>query len=485
MRWQPCAYHLPTALSSLPTDRLIKVMLHKTPCNSSSLDLPQRRKVFGSVACVLLVLASVNCAQGAHAQSLNSTETLTPVHLALYNALGQKEGIRLLTNDLVDRLRADKAIGPMFKDIKPAYLKEQLTEQLCRVSGGPCVYEGEEMKKSHADLKIGTGEFNLLVEILQDCMNARDIPFGVQNRLLALLAPMHRDIITASPVANRQGKLLLTGGVSSLDGAAGGGLTPWATIAGYASDQATAVTVHSTRVTTNDYGLNTYGLALGIRNQWEVSLGRQSFDTGVTGPGLGIPGLRLTQDILGAKWRVSGDTILDSDNWQPQIAVGVELKNLQSSGLDATLSALGARKTGVDMYVSATKLFLAPGILVNATLRATNANQNGLLGFGATLGGLRDQHQLMPELSLAWLASRNLAVGMEYRRMPNNLQEAGAAAGLGDGLRAQDWKGVFIAWAPNKMASFTLAYVDLGVVVPATTGNRTQTGTYLSVQLGY
>ncbi len=460
-------------------------MLHKNPHNSTCLDMPRRQKAFGSVACVLLVLASLNCTPGAQAQSLISTDTLTPVHLALYNALGQKEGIRLLANDLVDRLRADKAIGPMFKNIKPAYLKEQLTDQLCRVSGGPCVYEGEEMKKSHADLKIGTGEFNLLVEILQDCMNARDIPFGVQNRLLALLAPMHRDIITASPMDNRQGKLLLTGGVSSVDGAAGGGLTPWATIASYASDQATGITAHTTRVTTKDYGLNIYGMALGVRNRWEVSLARQSFDTGVTGPGLGIPALRLTQDILGAKWRVAGDAILDSDNWRPQIAVGVEFKNLNPSGLDATLSALGAKKSGTDVYVSATKLFLAPGILVNGTLRATNANQNGLLGFGGTLGGSRDQYQFMPELSLAWLASRNLAVGMEYRRMPNNLQDAGAAAGLGDGLRSQDWKDVFIAWAPNKMASVTLAYVDLGVIVPATTGNRSQTGAYLSVQIGY
>ena len=434
---------------------------------------------------MLVVLAACCATPSVRAQSLVSTDALAPPHLALYNALGQKEGIRLLMDDLVDRLRADKTIGLLFKNIKPAYLKEQLTDQLCRVSGGPCVYQGEEMKKSHADLNIGTGEFNLLVEILQASMTARDIPFGVQNRLLARLAPMHREIITASPAANRQGKLLLTGGVSSVDGAAGGGLTPWATIGTYASDQATGLTAHVTRVTTNDYGLNTYGLALGIRNQWEVSLARQSFDTGVTGPGLGVPGLQLTQDILGLKWRVAGDAILDSDNWQPQIAVGVEFKSLQSSGLDATLSVLGAKKTGTDVYVSATKLFLAQGILVNGTLRATNANQNGLLGFGGTLGGSHDQYQLMPELSLAWLANRNLAVGMEYRRMPNNLQIAGAAVGLGDGLRAQDWKDIFIAWAPNKTASVTLAYVDLGVIVPATTGNRTQTGAYLSVQLGF
>lgn len=412
-------------------------------------------------------------------------QSAVPTSPALYQALGEKAGIQLLMDDLVTRLRADKTIGPMFADIKPAYLKQQLTDQLCRVSGGPCVYEGEEMKKSHAELKIGTGQFNLLVEILQDCMDARQIPFTVQNQLLARLAPLHRDIITGSRDANRQGKLLLTGGVSSIDGAAGGGLTPWATIGSYASDQGTGFTAHATRVTTNDYGLNTYGVALGIHNQWEVSLARQYLDTGVTGPGLGLPGLQLTQDILGAKWRVAGEAILDSDTWQPQLAVGIEFKALQSSGLDATLATLGAKKNGTDVYVSATKLFLSPGILLNGTVRATNANQNGLLGFGGTLGGARDQYQLMPELSVAWLVNRHVALGMEYRRMPNNLQDPGTAAGLGDGLRAQDWKDIFVAWAPNKNASVTLAYVDLGVIVPATTANRTQTGAYLSVQFAF
>ena len=433
-------------------------------------------------AALVFVLSALGVGAAAQAQT---QPTLTSAPSALYQALGQKEGIRLLIDDLVDRLRADSTIGAPFRKMKAAYLKEQLTDQVCRVSGGPCVYEGEEMKKSHAELEIGIGEFDLMVEILQDSMDARHLPFTVQNQLLARLAPMHREIITASPAANRQGKLLLTAGVSSVDGAAGGGLTPWAVIGSYATDRATGFTAHATRVTTNDYGLNTYGLTVGIQNRWEVSLARQSFDTGVTGPGLGIPGLQLTQNIVGAKWRVSGDAVLNSDNWQPQVAIGVQFKSLQSSGLDGTLSALGAKKNGTDVYLSATKLLLAQGIVVNGTLRATNANQNGLLGFGGSLGGAHDAYQLMPELSVAWLANRHVAVGMEYRRMPNNLQDPGAAAGLGDGLRAQDWKDVFIAWAPNKNASVTLAYVDLGVIVPATTANRTQKGAYLSVQLAF
>jgi hypothetical protein len=281
------------------------------------------------------------------------------------------------------------------------------------------------------------------------------------------------------------GKLLLTGGVSTIDGAAGGGLTPWAVIGTNATDGQTGFTAAATRVTTTDYGLSIAGAAVGINDRLELSVARQDLDTGITGTGLGLPGLHLRQSILGAKVKLFGEAVLDSFNWKPQISVGVEFKSLDSTGLDGTLAALGANKTGTDVYISATKLFLAQGILVNGTLRATKANQNGLLGFGATLGGARDSYQVMPEVSVAWLLSRNVAIGAEYRAMPNNLQDAGRAAGLGEGLRSSDWKDLFIAWAPTKNVSLTLAYVDLGLIAPATTNSRSQTGAYLSAQFAY
>jgi Protein of unknown function (DUF3034) len=291
-------------------------------------------------------------------------------------------------------------------------------------------------------------------------------------------------LMAACAAQAETGKLLLTGGVSSIDGAAGGGLTPWAVIGSNASAGEIGVTAHLTRVHTTDYGLTAVGAAIGIHDQYEMSLSRQDFNTGITGTLLGLPGLHLRQTIVGGKARLAGDAVLDSDTLMPQIAAGIEFKSLDSSGLDATLQALGAKRSGVDLYLSATKLFLAQGLLVNGTLRATKANQNGLLGFGATLGG-EQRYSLMPELSVALLLRKNIAIGAEYRKMPNKLQAAGQAAGLGDGLRAQDWRDVFIAWTPNKNISVTLAYVDLGAIVPATTAKRRQTGGYLSVQAAY
>lgn len=281
------------------------------------------------------------------------------------------------------------------------------------------------------------------------------------------------------------GKLLLTGGVSTIEGAAGGGLSPWAVIGTQATEGETGVSAFVSHAKTQDYRLNVAGAAVAFNNRVELSVARQDFDTGITGSLLGLPGLHLRQNIIGAKLRVAGDAVLNSDTLMPQIAVGIQAKQLESSGLDATLNALGAKRSGTDVHVSATKLFLAQGIVVNGTLRATKANQNGLLGFGARLGGADNGYELQPEISVAYLIRNNLAVGFEYRGMPNKLQRAGNAAGLGDGLRSNDWKDIFVAWAPSKNVSLTAAYVDLGRIVPATTGGKRQSGVYVSAQFAF
>ncbi len=286
------------------------------------------------------------------------------------------------------------------------------------------------------------------------------------------------------------GKLLLTGGVSSIDGAAGGGLTPWAVIGSNATAGETGATAFVTRTSTQDYGLSVYGAAVGIHDRVELSLARQDFDAspaialnGVAPFGV-TPGQHILMDVVGVKLKVAGDAVLDSDSLMPQIAVGLEYKSVAPGSLSSVLNFLGTKTNGTDYYVSATKLFLAQGIVLNATLRNTNANQNGLLGFGSAAPG-KDSRSWVPEVSLAYLLSKHWAVGAEYRAKPNNLEDLGRAAGLGDGLAEDAWKDLFVAWAPNKNVSMTLAYADLGRIVPGVTAARNQSGFYLSAQLAF
>jgi len=283
-------------------------------------------------------------------------------------------------------------------------------------------------------------------------------------------------LVAGPALAQSGGKLLLTGGVSSIDGAAGGGLTPWALTGSYASAGEVGGTAFVTRARTGNYGLWAYGTALSVYDRFELSIARQDLDTQSNLAALGLDGLHLKQDIASAKVRLAGDAVLDSDTWMPQVAVGLEHKKTHAGALEPSLfGALGAKSSGTDVYVSATKLFLAEGVLVNLTLRATKANQNGLLGFG---GAASSSTRLMPELSIAKLLARNLAIGAEFRAKPDHLNPSFLGAGA---LKEDDWKDLFIAWTPSKHVSLTAAWVDLGRIAPVVQPRR-QTGGYLSLQ---
>ena len=91
--------------------------------------------------------------------------------------------------------RLDERLKPFIKDTKPAHLKDELATQICEVSGGPCKRDGADMKRVHDDFQITRGDFDRLVEVLQFSMEGQGIPFATQNRLLARLAPMQRDIV--------------------------------------------------------------------------------------------------------------------------------------------------------------------------------------------------------------------------------------------------------------------------------------------------
>ena len=146
---------------------------------------------------LLLIVLSVNCAAPtAWAQS--SGADARPVNDVLYQSLGGQSGLNRLIDDFMLRLLADPRMNPFFKDVDQAHVKAQLVAQFCEVTGGPCKLKGPDMKKVHSGFDINKANFNALVEVLQQSMDAQGIAFSAQNRLLAQLAPMHRDIINVN-----------------------------------------------------------------------------------------------------------------------------------------------------------------------------------------------------------------------------------------------------------------------------------------------
>ncbi|MBC3764327.1 DUF3034 family protein [Neptunicella marina] len=251
-----------------------------------------------------------------------------------------------------------------------------------------------------------------------------------------------------------QGKILATPGVSQAEGAGGGGIVPWAQLAGYASRDEIAVNGFCSRAGLDDYQLDVCGAQLNLYDRVELSVAKQTFDV----PALNM---QIKQDIAGVKVRLYGDILYSA---LPQISVGWQHKSLK----DGTIAnLLGAKDTrGDDFYVAASKLHLGAlagyNFFWNVTARYTDANQLGLLGFGA-----EGQHRsIQLEGAAAVFLNPNWAVGTEYRQKPDNMA-----------IKEDDWQDVFIAWFPNKHFTVTAAWLNLGDIA----GAEKQTGWYLSI----
>ena len=150
-------------------------------------------------------------------------------------------------------------------------------------------------------------------------------------------------------------------------------------------------------------------------------------------------------------------------------------QNQSIGGLGAlgitNVKQLGAKHDhGMDVYLSATKLLLDQSLLLNGTLRASKANQMGLLGFG---GDKHDRYELLAETSVAWLINRQWVAGVEYRMKPRNLSVD----------NEKDYYDAFVAFFPNKHVSVTAAWVNLGDITIF--NPKRQQGWYLSLQGGF
>jgi len=261
-------------------------------------------------------------------------------------------------------------------------------------------------------------------------------------------------------------RIWATGGVTTIEGSAGGGLVPWATLSGYASDREVGGTLALTRAHLQDYNLTVAGASVNWHNRVEVSFARQIFDLKTIGAALDTND--LTQDIFGLKVRLAGDLLYSPFG---QWSAGLQHKRNRTFDLP---EAVGAKDdTGTDGYLAFNKLLFAAlldrNVLLGATVRATRANQTGLLGFG---GDRNDDYEIQAELAAGVFLNRQWLVGAEYRQKPDNLSA----------LQEEDWWDLFVAWVPDRRLAVTAAWVDLGNVASEAADLDPQRAFYLSLQ---
>ncbi len=158
-----------------------------------------KKIIFVSAISTLFSLPSLSFADES---KLNPNLGNTPLEdTKTFQAFGGKEGLIKIMDDFMIGLVNDPRTKPFFDNEKQTYIKAMLVEQMCELLNGGCHYPGRDMKSSHASMKVNRAAFNALVEQFQFAMDKHNVPFASQNKLLAKLAPMYREIETTTGAA--------------------------------------------------------------------------------------------------------------------------------------------------------------------------------------------------------------------------------------------------------------------------------------------
>jgi hemoglobin len=123
---------------------------------------------------------------------------------SLYQRMGGAPVVQAVVSDTLDRVTADPKLKRSFAEVDVGRIKRLLAEEICELSDGGCHYSGAPMSEAHAGHQISEAEFYGLVEILRDSLRRHHVHLRERNQLLALLAPLKRQIVNA-PVPTATG----------------------------------------------------------------------------------------------------------------------------------------------------------------------------------------------------------------------------------------------------------------------------------------
>jgi hemoglobin len=138
----------------------------------------------------------VSAALVAAVFAVSSASAQPAMQKSLYDRLGGIDAIRAVVDDFVGNVAADKRINKFFAKTDIVRLKRNLVNQICQGTGGPCVYTGRSMKETHAGMGVRSSHFNALVGDLGKTLKKFKVPAREQKELVAILAPMKKDIVT-------------------------------------------------------------------------------------------------------------------------------------------------------------------------------------------------------------------------------------------------------------------------------------------------
>ena len=161
--------------------------------------------------------AEQRMAQSQQLSGQGSSDTaLADDKKSLYDRLGGQQGVANLVSDWCDRAMADPRVNwnrkgvtqggmsihrdrseewkPSPEDVK--VMKAHIAEFIALSTGGPSIYQGQDMKSSHQDMHIANAEFDAAVGDLKASLDKMQIANKEQKELLAIIETTRAQIVT-------------------------------------------------------------------------------------------------------------------------------------------------------------------------------------------------------------------------------------------------------------------------------------------------
>ncbi len=114
---------------------------------------------------------------------------------SLYERLGGTEKITRIASDLVDNHLANSEVSPRYADLDIDAVKNGAATFFIAGTGGPSVYEGNDMLATHKGMNISEREFNAVVSDVLNALEKNDVGQREQEEVLYILFSMRPEIV--------------------------------------------------------------------------------------------------------------------------------------------------------------------------------------------------------------------------------------------------------------------------------------------------
>ena len=151
-----------------------------------------------------LAIAACTSGSSAPAPDAAPAPAAAPKAASLYVQLGGYDQLAALRDDFLGRMVKDSTLGPFFAGLsKPELdrIRQMVVDQLCAVTGGPCVYVGKSMKEAHKNLSITEADWQQAMRLFNLALDDFHVTRNQRNELLAIMRSVEPQIVNSPPPA--------------------------------------------------------------------------------------------------------------------------------------------------------------------------------------------------------------------------------------------------------------------------------------------